>query len=80
MARNYRDGAKWTEGVVVQRKGPLSYVVKVNNGMLWRRHIDQVRNGPSSARSSDTDKEIPNSPGQEGEGAQTPDSENGGKY
>ena len=46
MARNYRDGPKWMVGVVVERKGPLSYVVQVNHGMLWRRHVDQLRNGP----------------------------------
>ena len=43
MARNYRDGDKWTPGVIVERKGPLSYVVQVNSGLLWRRHVDQIR-------------------------------------
>ena len=28
MARNYRDGPKWIVGLVVERKGPLSYVVQ----------------------------------------------------
>ena len=55
MARNYRDGPRWMEGIVVERKGPLSYVVQVNHGMLWRRHIDQLRNGPSTAQHTDSD-------------------------
>lgn len=35
MARNYRDGPKWMEGVLVERKGPLSYVVQVNGSTIW---------------------------------------------
>ena len=62
MARNYRDGPKWMEGVVVERKSPLSYVVQVNHGMLWRRHIDQLRNGPSTAQRTDSDVEVPTGP------------------
>ena len=40
MAQNCRDGHKWMVGLVVERKGPLSYVVQMDHGMLWRRHID----------------------------------------
>ena len=54
IARKYRDGPKWMEGIVVERKGPLSYVVQVNHGMLWRRHIDHLRNGPSTAQQTVT--------------------------
>lgn len=43
MTRNYRDGDKWVPGVVVERKGPLSYTVQTESGSLWRRHIDQLR-------------------------------------
>ena len=49
MARHYRDGPKWMEGIL-ECQGTLSYVVQVNHGMLWRRHIDQLRNGPSTAQ------------------------------
>ena len=79
MARNYRDGPKWMEGVVVERKGPLSYVVQVNHGMLWRRHIDQLRKGPNTAQQTDSDVEIPTGPeSEEREEEQIPETENGG--
>ena len=79
MARNYRDGPKWVEGVVVERKGSLSYVVQVNHGMLWRRHIDQLRNGPIPAQQMDSDVEIPTGPEpEEREEEQTHEPENGG--
>ena len=63
MARNYRDGPKWIEGVVIERKGPLSYVVQVDHGMLWRRHIDQLRTGPTTMQQqTDGDGEVPSGP------------------
>ena len=43
VARNYRPGPKWLPAVVVECKGPLSYVVQLESGMLWRRHIDQLQ-------------------------------------
>ena len=45
MARNYGHGPKWESGVVVERRGPVSYTVQLNSGILWRRHIDQLRDG-----------------------------------
>ena len=80
MARNYRDGPKWMVGVVVECKGPLSYVVQVNHGMLWRRHLDQLRNGPRTAPDRwqiDRDVEISTSPEpEEREEGQTQETEN----
>ena len=32
MARNYREGDKWVPGVVVERKGPLSYIIQTESG------------------------------------------------
>ena len=47
MARNYSSGPKWESAVVVERKGPLSYTVQLDSGVIWRRHIDQLRDGVS---------------------------------
>ena len=52
MARNYRDGDKWVPGVVIERKGPLSYTIQTESGMLWRRHIDQLRKLSTSTANS----------------------------
>ena len=45
MARNYRYGPKWLPGTVAEVKGPLSYIIQLNSGLLWRRHINQLRDG-----------------------------------
>ena len=43
MVRNYREGSKWVPGVIIENTGPVSYVVKTSDGLVWRRHVDQIR-------------------------------------
>ena len=43
MGLNYRAGPGWLPGTVIERNGPLSYLIKVSGGQLWRRYIDQLR-------------------------------------
>ena len=40
MAKNLRPGPKWIPAVIVERLGPLSYLVETNDYDLWRRHVD----------------------------------------
>ena len=43
MAKDYRNrGSAWTKGVVQDRSGPITYLVQVGK-LLWKRHIDQLR-------------------------------------
>ena len=42
MAKNLRPGAAWVPGLVVERVGPLTYLVQVDDGGLWKRHIDHL--------------------------------------
>ena len=42
MAQNFGAGSKWMPGVIVQKKGPLSYVIQVKSGCQWRRHVDHM--------------------------------------
>ena len=44
-ARNFREGPRWVQGIVADRIGPLSYLVKLPDGDLWRRKIDHLREG-----------------------------------
>ena len=43
MAKNLRPGAAWVPRVVVERVGPLTYLVQVDDGGLWKHHIDHLR-------------------------------------
>ena len=42
--RNYRGNDKWKTGIVVEKSGPVSYLVEIENGTVWRRHIEQIIN------------------------------------
>lgn len=43
MSRDYRGDLKWRPGLIVNKTGPLMYEVQVAPGLIWRRHIDQLR-------------------------------------
>ena len=43
MARNLRTGPKWVPGVILERTGPLSYVIETTDKQIWRRHVDQLK-------------------------------------
>ena len=64
MAKNFRDGPKWVPGVISKILGPLSYLVQMEDGLMWRRHVDHIRdNSTSSSHIPDVDYDpIPNIP------------------
>ena len=41
--RNFGRGEKWIPGEIVKSTGPVSYKVKTNDGLLVRRHADQIK-------------------------------------
>ena len=43
--RNMREGPRWVPGSVVEKLGPVSFLVRVSSGELWRRHVDHIREG-----------------------------------
>ena len=43
MVRQFRAGPKWIPGTILKQTGPLSYIVKVHNGLEWKRHVDHLR-------------------------------------
>ncbi|CAK1587556.1 unnamed protein product [Parnassius mnemosyne] len=49
MYRNYSSaGPRWLPGKVINKKGPSSYEIRTNNGIIINRHIDQlVKKGPN---------------------------------
>lgn len=51
LSRDYSARAdKWSDGLVVERTGPVSYKVKMTDGRVHKRHVDQLiadKNGKS---------------------------------
>ena len=49
-----RPGAKWVPGVIKKQLGPLSFLVEVEKGILWKRHIDHLLNNETARKSTST--------------------------
>ena len=43
MVRNLRPGPTWIPGTIIERSGPLSYVVQVKGEQTWKRHIEHLQ-------------------------------------
>ena len=45
MVKNMPPGStpKWIPGLIVEIRGPLSFLVDVGDGKRWRRHIDHLK-------------------------------------
>ena len=41
MIRNYR-GDKWVPDVIIEKKGPVTYMVKMGD-KICKRHADQIK-------------------------------------
>ncbi|XP_051782565.1 uncharacterized protein K02A2.6-like [Erpetoichthys calabaricus] len=47
LVRDYRKGEeKWTQGVVMEKTGPVSYKINVGQQGVWKRHVDQMLTRP----------------------------------
>ena len=59
MTRNFRPGSDWVPGIILRKSGPLSYLVKVGDGQVWKRHVDHLR---KCGASQETDNREPEDP------------------
>ena len=42
-ARDFRGSTKWVSGIIIQSIGPVSYMIQLQDGQVWKRHVDHVR-------------------------------------
>ena len=49
FVRDFPTGNKWLPGTVTQSKGPLSFLIKLDDGHVIRHHIDHIQACPPSA-------------------------------
>ena len=52
FVRNFGKTPTWIPGVVMEQTGPLSYIIKLGNNQLIRRHIDHIRARSCSSTST----------------------------
>ena len=39
----HRDKSVWKPGTIVERRGPVSYLVRMFGGQMQRKHVDHIR-------------------------------------
>ena len=52
-ARNFRGGPTWLPATILERTGPVSYVVQLDDGRSIRRHVDHLRLRLSERRTTE---------------------------
>ncbi|XP_055585220.1 uncharacterized protein K02A2.6-like [Uranotaenia lowii] len=52
-ARDFLGSSKWQFGTVTERMGKLHYMVELDDGRIWKRHVDQLRAGPMKRNMND---------------------------
>nr|XP_034959040.1 uncharacterized protein K02A2.6-like [Zootoca vivipara] len=78
FARNFVGDIPWVPATVVGVTGPRSYQVALEDGHLWRRHIDQLRRRVGNLDTATVPPTAPPAPEQaltEGEARSTPPSQ-----
>ena len=43
MVRNFRPRQDWVSAIVVERLGPVSYLVETADHQMWRRYLDHLK-------------------------------------
>lgn len=41
--RDFLGSTKWVEGTIDKRVGPVMYLVRLPRGVVWKRHVDHIR-------------------------------------
>lgn len=43
LVKDVRVDETWWPGTIAERTGPKSYIVILNDGRVWKRHVDLIR-------------------------------------
>ena len=43
MVKDSCNPSRWLPGIVLKQKGPLSYLIRLDTGQVWRKHVDHFK-------------------------------------
>ena len=58
LVKDLRKEDTWWPGLVAERSGPRSYVVVLNDGRVWKRHVDHLRRDSMDRAATDPSREM----------------------
>ena len=44
LVRNFAAGEQWIPGHIIEPVGPVSFIVELEDGRIFKRHQDHIRN------------------------------------
>ena len=55
MVRSYRDiDPSWISGKIVEKRGDVTFLVEIEDRIIWKRHVDHLLNIGQSTELDDT--------------------------
>ena len=55
MVHSYHDiDPSWISGKVVEKKGDVTFLVEIEDGIIWKHHVDQLLSKDQSTELDDT--------------------------
>ena len=55
MVRSYRDNdPSWISGKIVKKKGDVTFLVGIEDGIIWKHHVDKLLGKGQSTKLDDT--------------------------
>ncbi|CAI6346892.1 unnamed protein product [Macrosiphum euphorbiae] len=71
MCRNYGEGNKWIQGKIIQQLSPVTYLIKIIKGNIYKRHLNQIidcmnKNGTEVEINGDLLEELQNADNNKG--------------
>ena len=58
LAKNFATGTKWVPGVVKNLVGKTMVAVELDDGRIWRHHIDHIIRSHTTTEDTETDSEL----------------------
>ena len=43
LTENLGSGSTWISGVIIEQIEPLTYIIEVSDGQLWKRRVDHIK-------------------------------------
>nr|XP_054752477.1 uncharacterized protein LOC129258047 [Lytechinus pictus] len=59
LVKDFRQDETWWSGTVAERRAPKSYVVILEDGRVWKRHVDQLRSECKVSMDDSTHTQVP---------------------
>ncbi|XP_041453560.1 uncharacterized protein K02A2.6-like [Lytechinus variegatus] len=59
LVKDFRQDETWWSGTIAERRAPKSYVVILEDGRVWKRHVDQLRSECKVSMDDTTRTQVP---------------------